>query len=209
LSGRVFKEYKAEKHLIPSFDIPSHWPVYCAIDPHRNKPHAVVFLAVSPQNKFYVCNEIYLKCPILKLADHILDIACQYRMEKFLIDTSAQESGWEKESARQLLQRGGVRTRLAQKKNLKNSGITIINQSFASDDLFVMEHCRRMHRELTNQIFKKNKRDQQQVLEEPEKKWDDETDCLRYILVERPTYRDSTANKEVGPLYVREYDHAA
>lgn len=204
LTGRVFKEYRPDRHRIPAFDIPSHWPVYCAIDPHRNKPQTAVFLAVSPQNKFYICNEIYVKCPILKLADYILDVSAQYSMVMHLIDTSAQESGWEKESARQILQRAGVRTRLAQKKNLKASGITLINQLFASDELFVMEHCRRVHRELTNQVFKRNKRDGQQVLEEPEKKFDETTDCIRYILVERPRYRGRAEHKEIGPIYVRE-----
>ena len=203
LSGRVFKEYQPDKHLVPSFDIPNHWPVYIAIDPHRNKAHAVVFLAVSPQNKFYICNEIYVKCPILTLADHILDISAQYNVVMTLIDTSAQEDGWEKESARQILQRAGVRTRLAQKKNLKASGLMMINQYFASDNLFVMEHCHRMHREMTNQTFKKNKRDHQQILEEPEKKWDDASDALRYILVERPCYRARSQISEIGPIYCR------
>ena len=204
LSGRVFKSYNPEIHRIPSFDIPSHWPVYCAIDPHRNKPHAVVFIAVSPQNKFYICNEIFYKCEILALADYILDISSQYNMIMTLIDTSAQESGWEKESARAILQRAGVRTRLAQKKNLKASGITLINQLFASQELFVMEHCKRTHRELTNQVFKRNKRDGQQILEEPEKKFDDCVDCTRYILIERPRYRGRSEVKEIGQLYIKE-----
>jgi hypothetical protein len=67
----------------------------------------------------------------------------------------------------------------------------------------VMEHCTRLHRELTNQIYKKNKADRSNVLEEPEKKWDDQTDNLRYILVERPSYQGIARVKEVGPVYTR------
>ena len=203
LTGRVFKEYQPERNRVPSFDVPPHWPVWCGIDPHRNKPQTAVFLAVSPQGKLYIVNEIYIKCTILKFADHILDIAAQYNMQKFMIDTSAQEEGWDKESARQILQRAGVRTRLAQKKNLKASGIIMMNQYFASDHLFVMEHCKRVHRELTNQIFKKHKRDSQVVLEEPEKKWDETTDCVRYILVERPQYRQGLNYYDSEPVYSR------
>ncbi len=203
LSGRVFKSYHPDRHLIPSFDIPAHWPVWISIDPHRNKPHAVLFLAISPQGIKYVCNEIHYKCPIVDLAGYVLDLASQYNVLNILIDTSAQEEGWGRMSAREILQRNGVRTKLAQKRNLKASGIILINQSFDEDSLFVMNHCKRMHKELTNQIYKKNKQDRSQILEEPEKKWDDQTDNLRYVLVERPAYSGLPRIKEVGPIYAR------
>jgi len=203
LEGRVFKEYKPERHRIDSFDIPAHWPVWVSIDPHRNKPHAVLYVAVSPDNHKYVCNEIFKKCTIETLAMHILDLNAQYNVQNVLIDTSAQESGWDKDSARSILQRCGIRTKLAQKKNLKNSGIILINQDFANDDLFIMKHCERMHREFQNQVFKRNKRDQQQILEEPEKKFDDMTDNLRYIRVERPSFRGRSRIKYNGPIYAR------
>lgn len=203
LSGRVFKGYKAEVHRVPSFDVPPHWPVWCAIDPHPNKPHAALFLAVSPQGFKYVVNEIYQKCPIYTFADYVNDVGSQYNLVNILIDTSAQEDGWGKVSARAMLEEKGVRTKLAQKKNLKKSGIVLVNQLFQDNELFVMEHCVRTHRELVNQIYKKNKLDPQKVLEEPEKKFDDMTDCLRYILVEAPDYAGIASIKEMGPVYER------
>lgn len=173
LSGRVFKEYRPERHFIPSFDIPRHWPVWCGIDPHRNKENAVVWIAVSPDNKKYVCNEIYHKCTINELADYIIEISSQYNMVEYLIDTSAQEDGWDKISARQMLSDKGLHTRLAQKRNKKMSGIALINQLLKDDSLFAMQHCKRFNRELINQVYKKNKRDEQIISEEPEKKFDD------------------------------------
>ena len=80
LSGRVFKSYNQDKHLIDPFDIPEHWPVYVAIDPHRNKPHAVMFLACAPSGAKYVCNEIFYKCTINELARYILDLSGQYNV---------------------------------------------------------------------------------------------------------------------------------
>lgn len=201
LSGRVFKEYSPEKNKVPSFDIPPHWPVWCAIDPHRNKQNAALWLAISPQGKKYICNELYHKCTIYELAEFVNDISSQYNIVQTLIDTSAQEDGWNKVSAREMLVEKGIFTKLAQKKNQKDSGLVLINQLFNSGDLFVMEHCLRTHRELINQVYKKNKRDDQIVLEEPEKKWDDITDCLRYILVERPNYEGPAKIKERGPVY--------
>lgn len=206
LSGRVFKEYSPEKLRIPSFDIPYHWPVWVAIDPHPEKPHAVLFLAVSPQNIKYVVNEIYIRCTIEQLAKHILEIGGQYRIINYLIDTSAQQDGWGKVSARQILDECGVPTKLAQKKNLKKSGIMLINQYFKNEELFVMEHCLRTHRELTNQVYKQNKRDKQKVLEEPEKKFDDMCDCLRYALVERPDYSGESRVYEREVPYQRVFN---
>lgn len=208
LSGRVFKEYRTDetgqyKNRVPSFDVPYHWPVWVAIDPHRNKPNMVVFIAVSPYGVKYICNEIFLSCTPDVLAETILDLEEQYNVVERLIDTSAQEDGWGKVSCRQMLQEGGVRTKLAQKKNKKASGITLMNQSLKDGTLQVMEHCKRVHKELTNQVYKKNKRDPQNKLEEPEKKWDDATDCIRYILVENPRYTGVARVKEQEDLFKR------
>jgi hypothetical protein len=188
LTGRVIKEYSPERHLIPSFDIPSHWPVWVGIDPHRNKPNSAIFLATAPDGRFYICNEIFLNGTIYEFGDHLREIASQYNIVDYLIDTSSQEEGWNKMSAREMLNQKGIRTRLAQKKGMKSSGLILINQLFKDDKLFVMEHCKRTQRELLNYVYKRNKQDNQVVLEEPEKKWDDLIDPLRYILVERPSY---------------------
>ena len=203
LAGRVFKEYNPENNRIPPFDIPEHWPVWAAIDPHRNKPHAVGFIAVSPQNKFYLCNEVYHKCTIHELAAIVLDLGSQYNLVNILIDTSAQEDGWARMSAREMLEEKGVRTKLAQKKNLKADGIIHINQLFRDQRLYLFETCVRAHREFMLQTFPRNKRDDQKVLEEPEKKYDDLTDVCRYVLSERPDYRGAPRVKEYGPVYVR------
>lgn len=196
LSGRVIKSYVRERHLIAPFDIPYHWPVYLSIDPGGNKPHAALWIAVSPQNIKYACNEIYVRDTIKNFGLEVLAINEQYNMADILIDTSAQEQDWDKKSAREILQDIGVDTRLAQKKNLKKSGLLLINQHFQEDQLFVFENCVRLHRELTLYTYQKNKRDTQKILEEPEKKFDDMIDNMRYILVERPDF--SGPAKEVS-----------
>lgn len=198
LSGRVFKTFKKELHRISPFNIPEHWPVWISIDPHRNKPHAVLFLAVSPQGIKYVCNEIYIACTIGELADYILDVGSQYNIVERLIDTSAQEDGWRRESAREILANRGVATKLAQKRNLKKPGLDTINQLFNDDKLFVFDTCKRLLRELELQVYKKG-------TDEAEKKYDDQTDNLRYILVERPDYNGIASIIE-GPEGLYEKD---
>lgn len=213
MQGRVFKNYNPEYNVVPSFDVPSHWPTWVGIDPHTHKPHMVVFLSVSPSGDFYISNEIYHRCDINELAEHILEIESQYNIVQRLIDTSSQEEDWSKKSAREMLAAPPyrIRTKLAQKKNLKKSGIKLINQYLKNahkEDgphprLYIMEHCHRTKKELTYQKYKINKRDKQMIFDEPEKKWDEATDSIRYILVENPTYRGVSRIYDPGPLYGR------
>lgn len=198
LAGRVFKEYKPENNRIEPFDVPYHWPVWVAIDPHKNKPHMVVYIAVGPDNTKYVCNEIYVKCTIGELAKYILEINEQYNVVNVLADTSIQEDGWERVSARELLENEGLRVKLAQKKNLKSSGILLMNQLFKKTELMIFKTCTRTNKELTLQIYKRNKSDEMAVLEEPEKKWDEATDCIRYVLNERPDYNGIAEAKSIS-----------
>ena len=188
LTGRVIKEYSPDRHFVPSFDIPSHWPVWVGIDPHRNKPNAAIFIACAPDGRMYVCNEIFHNSTIYEFGEILREISEQYLVVDYLIDTSAQEDGWNKISARQMLNEKGIRTRLAQKKNKKSSGLLLINQLFKDDRLFVMEHCKRTNRELLNYVYKQNKNDSTALTEEPEKKFDDLIDPMRYILIEAPDY---------------------
>lgn len=211
MQGRVFKSYDPTKNRIPSFDIPSHWPVYVSIDPHPNKPHAVLFIAVSPNDDLYACNEIFVKCDIYQLAEHIIDIEQQYNVVQRLIDTSAQQDDWSKKSAREMLAEKpyNIRTKLAQKKNKKKSRISLLNQFLKNahnsqgpgQKFYVMEHCHRLHKEFLYQRYKESKRDKQLILEEPEKKWDDMTDDAGYIITERPRYRGHAKILSHGPLY--------
>ncbi len=64
-----------------------------------------------------------------------------------------------------------------------------MNQLFKQNRLFVFENCVRLHRELQLYTYQRNKRDAQKILEEPEKKFDDQIDNLRYILSEKPDYQ--------------------
>ena len=213
MQGRVFKSYDPAYNRIPAFDIPRHWPVWASIDPHPNKPHAVLFIAVSPEGDLYACNEIFVKCDIYELAGYIREIGDQYNVVQTLIDTSAQQDDWTKKSAREMLAEPPyfIKTKLAQKKNLKKSGISLLNQYFknAHPDVesngpkfyVFQETCPRLHRECLYQKYKVNKRDKQMTFDEPEKKWDDQSDNARYIIVERPRYSGIPKVIDHGPLY--------
>ena len=45
-AGAFFSCLSRERHVIPSFIVPSHWPRICAFDPGSGHPSALVYLAV-------------------------------------------------------------------------------------------------------------------------------------------------------------------
>jgi hypothetical protein len=190
LSGRVMKGYDPERHRIEPFDVPFHWPVYRCIDPHPRKPHAVTYWAVGPKDTHYICNEIFTTGSAETLAMYIHSIDAQYNVVDSLIDTSSQEAGnWVRDSFRKQLDDQGIRTRLAQKKNLYRSAIISLNSLFEQNRLFVFQTCVRTHRELTLHVYKKSS-DFGKTSEEPEDRMNDMIANMRYIVVERPIHEN-------------------
>lgn len=196
LIGRVYESYKPEIHRVPKFQIPKSWPVWCAIDPHMRKPNAALFLTVSPDEEWFVCNEIYWNAGIEDFGKEVLQVASQYNMVAFLIDSSAQTTDWEKkETARSRLAKVGLSTRLARKKNQKDSAIHIVKQALEGKNeskkpwLYIFDTCRRTHFEFMNYVWDENKNPDTDGVSEKVKKVNDEMmDCLHYIVVERPRH---------------------
>src|SRR5690606_21077612 len=82
LSGLIYKEFNSQKHILTS--IPKGWQdynkppedytIYCAIDPHPQTPHAVLFCAVSPFGQKFFYDEIFFHCTIDELCKIIREI---------------------------------------------------------------------------------------------------------------------------------------
>lgn len=83
LVGLVYKEFDFDRHVLQKLPLgwsgwslpPTNWPVYLAIDPHPQTPHAVLALTVSPQEQVFVFDEIFMHCTI--------DVLCEMMHEKF------------------------------------------------------------------------------------------------------------------------------
>lgn len=75
LAGLVYKEFHWDVHVLKepplgwkSFEEPPEdWPVYVAIDPHPQTPHAVLFCTVSPFGKRYYFYDMFVHCGITHL----------------------------------------------------------------------------------------------------------------------------------------------
>lgn len=61
LSGRVFREYDKDVHVIKGFDIPNtlSWSKFRGIDHGTNNPTACVWVAVNRENEWYIYDEYY------------------------------------------------------------------------------------------------------------------------------------------------------
>lgn len=81
LSGVIYKEFERSRHVLT--EVPAGWrafndppldhTIHFAIDPHPRTPHAVLFIAVSPQGRAYIYDEIFQSCTTDVLAKQILD----------------------------------------------------------------------------------------------------------------------------------------
>ena len=88
LTGRIWKAFNPQVHVIPAFQIPPDWPVEAQIDFHLTTPHAISFNACDPLQRYYICDEIWENCGSEEIADHIgrMKIKNAWRMKKAEID---------------------------------------------------------------------------------------------------------------------------
>lgn len=82
-------------HLMPRFDIPSHWPVDIAIDVHPRKKQAILFCATDTHNFKYLCDEIWDNGNADWIADKIIKMVHKrkYRVNKIIIDPLSKGDG--------------------------------------------------------------------------------------------------------------------
>lgn len=62
LTGLVYKAY-SKPHRLKRFKIPKHWGLWFHVDTHPRTPHHAVWIAVSPEQKKYVCGELKNRHP--------------------------------------------------------------------------------------------------------------------------------------------------
>ena len=74
LTGRIWKCFNQQIHVIEPFPIPPDWPVQFQIDFHLINPHAISFVACDKYNRFFVCNEVWDNISSEQLADEIIKL---------------------------------------------------------------------------------------------------------------------------------------
>lgn len=101
--GAVYSEFKADVHIIPSFDIPSDWRRIRVIDFGYTNPFVCQWWAVDPDGRMYLYREIYWSQRIVE--DHarqILALSEGEHIEATVADHDAED--------RATLERHGILT---------------------------------------------------------------------------------------------------
>lgn len=197
LTGRVFSEWRAQPpHWVEPFKIPAHWSRVCVIDPHPNKPIAVMWAAVSPDEQIYVYRELFDEelRTVAAVADRIkeLEREAEEIVAMRIIDSSSKEH--EKTSGTNILAKfasEGLWCVTAPKKNLA-VGIDAIHEAlevqyeWGEPRLIVFNICPTVKRNFQRFVWAEWKssreRDLKGVRQEVLKHEDDFIACIRYIL---------------------------
>lgn len=202
LSGLVYKAFHRDTHVIQPFDIPKSWPRFCAIDPHPRKADAILWLAASPNDEYYVYDE--LKDDSLTTIESV--VTAIREKEKGLsilnrvIDTSANtpDKLAHGDDVKKTYEKLGIRTRLATKD--KDAGINAVAQLLElklmkdgrkKPRLFMFANCVKTTREMEHYIWDEYRGpnpDYVDSKQETIKRNDDLMDCLRYIIMSNPRF---------------------
>lgn len=84
MSGMIFKGWSQNIHVIEPFPIPKRWPIIESIDPHPQKPWAVVWVALAPNGAKILLSSLYADGTIDEVADAILMARAQLEIEEEL-----------------------------------------------------------------------------------------------------------------------------
>lgn len=191
LSGRIFKSFDINKHVIPRIEWPREFSVIRSIDPHDAKPHAVVWIGIDDSEDFHVINEVSVDGTLQDLAKTILEVESlhQYRIIDSLVDPAINKED-KLTGIRQrdiLAQDYGVECRFPQKTDMVRPGIMYLQlllQNVINNHgrkLYIHQNCLK-----TIDNFKRYHYDKDRQI--PKKEHDDYLDPIRYAVTSRPSF---------------------
>lgn len=120
MTGMIFKAWSQAEHVIDQFPIPYKWEIIESIDPHPQKPWAVVWVAIAPNGAKILLQSLYLGESIDEVADGILmgranieiQEGLQPRIVRTLIDNSSSVPMYQKSHRDPTARRISVREEL-------------------------------------------------------------------------------------------------
>lgn len=97
LSGLVYKSFEPSRHVFN--EVPQGWKslneppldyiLEVSIDTHARTPMAVLFTAIGPDNKYYIFQELFIKCSVAELAEQILLMTRNYTVARVKCEPGA------------------------------------------------------------------------------------------------------------------------
>lgn len=205
-TGLVYKAFDRTLHVIQPFDIPDSWAIYRGIDFGSTNPTACVWVAVDPDDNWFICDEHYAKGEPL---DYHAGVINSNRYSPRVVSTYGDPSGaqWITEFAGKgvfitpankeigtgfsLWVNYGINQVAEKLKAMPGHTVPSIPQGAEPSgpqlpQLFVFASCTNVVREFESYRWKEKSVSQAQDLNEPdvpEKANDHAMDALRYFAV--------------------------
>lgn len=197
-SGLIYSDFSKKDHVIRQFAVPDSWTRYIAIDPGVHNPTGVVWMAVDPDNNYYVYDELLLaEKTVGEIAHLIKQKSGNQKIKRTIIDWAArateQTSGY---SVKGLFAKHGIYTSLG-KKDLR-AGVLKVQEALKPNlvtkkpTLRVFENCPCTIKEFLSYVWDDYKHAEYGInkKEKPKKKDDHLLDCIRYLVLARVKYID-------------------
>ena len=194
LTGLIYKEFVPDVHICEPPQIKKHWTRYMAVDPHERTPTAVLWIAVDPQERHWVYDELWLRdMDIEQIAYAIQAQEADLKADVRLIDPHADKDnvaagGF---NFRKELMRHGVFCQRANSDPMLGKARVrqVLTPRYSSiyksnvPTLRVSRLCTQTIFEFQHYIWDEYKRNKEEysAKETPKKKNDHFMDCLRYI----------------------------
>ncbi|OFW53997.1 MAG: hypothetical protein A2163_07960 [Actinobacteria bacterium RBG_13_35_12] len=190
VSGLIYKNFNRNIHVIDPIEIEDHWDVYRGVDFGFDNPTACVWVAVSPEGKWYIIDEYYEK---KESSDYhigmILSKSQNYpHAEATYADPSAPQNiiDWGKKG---LYMTGARKDMGTNKGEWVGHGTDLIQEKLKINPidkkptLFVFKGCTQTIREFESYRWKEEKNTELNKPGVPLKANDHLMDALRYVIV--------------------------
>ena len=161
LQGLIFKDFKAQIHVVPCQEPPKDSTVYVAVDTHPRTEQAVAFMWVDKRGNQFVCHEIFRHGTPEQVADWIIKFHDDtHKIEQVIIDPSSQGDSNRGTSTFEIIEEkladSGIPLDFGSKD--LSSGIQLMQDAFKSRNgvasLFIDPHCTRLIWELGRYVWK-------------------------------------------------------
>lgn len=213
-TGLVYKEVQREVHVVEPFDIPEGWLVYRGIDFGSTNPTACVWIAVDPDDNWFVFQEHYETGQTIDYHAGVINAKIKRNVASTYGDPSGAQ--WISEFAQRGvyitpankevgtnfnswvrfgIEKVAEKIKIVPGHTVNQLSMSVPSSKVGMPSLFVFSSCINLVRELETYRWKEKSVTQAQDLNEPdvpEKANDHALDALRYFAVsykkEQPKY---------------------
>lgn len=188
--GLVWADFKEDRHVVDSFEVPDAWKEVIALDHGYNHPTAILFGAVDFDGTLYIYDEIYEREKLASAhAAHIKELEPKWKQMKRFIDPSCRNKIMQKNGMMYSIMdeylEHGIMFNCAQ--NDWDAGVNRVAEYFKRDKLKIFkDKCPNLIREIKQYKYKPQKPGAEKTDERPLKINDDACDALRYLVMSRP-----------------------